>query len=416
MPSLAPSHLKIRLSALFFIQCHAQAFWYVPFSNVLRAHGLDWLIPYAFACSAVAALVSPLIGGALADEHIPAERLLGWLSLTVGVLLGLVFLAVQQRWGGGWVVVLLLLQQFAFAPIGSLLVATIMGSLRHPEREYGPIRVWGTYGWMLAGPLLSYVLHADTSTLSGFLGAAGYLALAAFTLTLPGTPPNRAAAPKRWRDLVGRDTLNLLRDSDVRTVFFTAALFSVPLAAFYPFAPLSLRDAGGDNPAAAMSLGQVTEILATYALAPLLLRWRLKWILLSGLSFGVLRYVLFAGNTKLLILSGISLHGCCYTLFFVTSQIYLERKIPLRYRSRAQALLTVMILGVGNLFGYLGSGWLRTWCSDTTGTHWTQYWTILAISTLAVLVYFALRFRGEFVAQPAEQTVAAVPVGSPAPE
>src|SRR3954468_19963640 len=93
-----PRRYRWPLCALFYLQSQAQALWYVPFSKVLRAHDLDWLTPYAFAMAAIAALVSPMLGGGLAGADLPAERLLGGLMIFVSLLLGGVFLAIQQAW------------------------------------------------------------------------------------------------------------------------------------------------------------------------------------------------------------------------------------------------------------------------------------------------------------------------------
>jgi MFS family permease len=393
MHTLAARRYRWRLCALFYLQSQAQALWYVPFSKVLRAHGLDWLIPYAFACAAIAALVSPMIGGALADEHLPAERLLGGLMVFVSLLLGLVFAAIQQHWGGGWVLFLLLLQQLAFAPTGGLIVAIIFASVRDPARDYGPIRVWATIGWMVAAPLATFLPFAESSPFFGYVGAAMYMVVAAYAFSLRATPPMSSSGPRRWRDILGHDTVELLRERDVRVVFIVAALFSMPLAAFYPFTPLFLSDSGETHSLALMSLGQVTEVIGAFILAPMLARFRLKHILAAGLLAGVARYVLYAVGVKVWVLAGISMHGFAYMLYFVAAQLYLERRIAPRFRSRAQAFLSLMMSGVGNLVGALATGWLREWCGSPGGTRWTLYWSILAGCTAAVMGYFLLRFR-----------------------
>jgi len=105
--------------------------------------------------------------------------------------------------------------------------------------------------------------------------------------------------------------------------------------------------------------------------------------------------VLYAMTVLPLVYVGISLHGFCYTLFFISAQLYLERRIDPQYRTRAQAFLTLMMLGVGNFAGSLGGGWLRDWCSSGAGTDWRLYWSILAGVALVVLGYFAVRFREE---------------------
>jgi MFS family permease len=265
--------------------------------------------------------------------------------------------------------------------------------VRDPAHEYGPIRVWATIGWMVAAPLAAFLPFADSSPFFGYVGAAMYMVVAGYAFSLRATPPMASAGPRRWRDLLGHDTLELLRERDVRVVFIVAALFSMPLAAFYPFTPLFLSDAGETHSLALMSLGQVTEVIGAFILAPLLARFRLKQILAAGLVAGVARYVLYAIGVKVWVLAGISMHGFAYMLYFVAAQLYLERRIAPRFRSRAQAFLNLMMAGVGNLVGSLFCGWLRTWCASPGGTRWTLYWSILAGCTAAVMGYFLLRFR-----------------------
>src|SRR6185436_3163635 len=116
-----------------------------------------------------------------------------------------------------------------------------------------------------------------------------------------------------------------------------------------------------------MSLGQVTEIIALFLLGGLLLRWRLKWIFVCGLGLGVVRFVFCALNVKAGLLAGVVLHGCSFTLVFVTAQIYLDQRVDANWRARAQALMALMSGGVGNLIGYLGTGWWFTACARTAG-------------------------------------------------
>src|SRR6185436_3021730 len=113
---------------------------------------------------------------------------------------------------------------------------------------------------------------------AGFSGACMWVVVAGFTFFLPpvGAPP--AAAHLTWRERFGLDALSLLKNSDHRAVFVTVALFSIPLAGFYPYAPPHMRELGLHRTSAWMSLGQVSEIIAMLCLGRLLLRWRLKWI------------------------------------------------------------------------------------------------------------------------------------------
>jgi hypothetical protein len=143
-----------------------------------------------------------------------------------------------------------------------------------------------------------------------------------------------------------------------------------------------------------MSLGQITEIIAMLGLASLFARWRLKWIFAAGLLVAVLRYCLSALNQPVWVLLGVTLHGFSFTLFFITAQIYLNERIDPAWRTRAQALMALMVSGVGNLLGYLGAGsWLRT-CTVGERTNWTGYWSGLTVVLVAVLVYFLKAYHG----------------------
>jgi nucleoside transporter len=381
------------LSTLFFIQWMGLAAWFVPLSLVLSAHGLGGIQPFAFATSAVAAFVSPLFFGAMADREMSPVRVLRWLSLATAATLALASAAIQARWNAVGVLALIQLYALCVAPTTSLSTTIVLAELRDPKRQFGPIRAMGTVGWM-AGCWLISLLGADTSTLAGFSGALIWLGLAAFTLLLPEVPPPASAQHLTLAQRLGLDALSLLKQPDHRVVFLTAALFSIPLAAFYPHMPPHLRQAGFGHPAAWMSLAQTTEVLFMFLLGALLLRWRLKWILTAGLVFGVARYVFCAVNGKAWLVAGTVLHGATYTLFFVTAQIYVNDRMDPAWRTRAQALLTFLISGVGNLVGYLGCGaWFRA-CDPPSGTQWPLFWGGLAAAVAVVLVYFLVAYHG----------------------
>lgn len=385
---------RLRLATLFFLHAQAAGMWGLAMSNVLRTHGLERIVPYTFACAAVAAMISPLILGSLADQHIPANRLLRWLAVGTSLFLGLTSLAIERGCGWKYVLALLQMQSLCAAPMWGITTTIILARLREPDREFGPIRVWGTIGFMAGGWITSFVLLADSSTRAGFTASALWLGIAAFSLTLPEVPPLGGGAVRSWRDLLGLPALALLAHRDHRVVFLTAALFSAPLAAFFPFAALHLGDVGVHKIAAAFSLGQTTEIIAMYGLSRVLARVRLKWIFLTGIGFGALRFGLFALDTKVALLGGIALHGLCYTLFFITAQLYLEKRVEPQLRARAQALLTLVTAGIGTLAGAVASDWWRTACRSGTMTHWPQFWLGLTAVVVAVFVFFAAAYRG----------------------
>jgi MFS family permease len=366
--------------------------WSVPFGNVLRAHGLESIIGYAYACSAIAAFISPLTFGAMADQRVSPVRLLRWLSVATACCLTVAFYAIEKQWGAWPVLAAMQAQAICAAPSFGLATSVVLSSLGDARREFGPIRALATLGWMLACAAVSFVLRADTSTLTGFAAAGMWLLTSAFTLALPETPPLESNEP---RDLFGLSALSLLLHKDHRVVFLTAALYNAAMAAFYPFTPIHLTEKGVTHATAAMALGQVTELICMFAIAGLLARVRLKVVFLTGIGFAVLRYAFCALDTKAWLLTGVTLHGFAFTLYFITAQIYLEQRVDPRMRTRAQALLQVMIAGFGNLVGYLGTGWWRSSCMTADATNWPRFWWGMSALAAGVFLWFALSYRGQ---------------------
>ena len=135
-------------------------------------------------------------------------------------------------------------------------------------------------------------------------------------------------------------------------------------------------------------------MVSMMVLGYLLLNWRLKWIFACGLGFGVLRFLFSALDTRFGLLIGIVLHGCSFTLVFITAQIYLDQRIEHSWRARAQALMALMNGGFGNLIGYLGTaGWFAV-CNADNKTRWAWFWIGLAAMVVAVMTYFLTAYKG----------------------
>ena len=380
------------LTLLFFIQGVAMSTWFVPLGSILDAHGMHDIKPFAFAATALAAFVSPLIFGAMADRHVAPARVLRGLAVATAVMMTLVSTAIKFHANAWLVLALIQMLTLCNAPMLSISSTIIFARLAH-SHEFAPMRVMLTFGWM-AGGVLASLLNADTSSLAGYTSAIVWLVLAAFTFFLPELEVPKSAENLSWHERLGLDALTLLKNRNTRVVFITTMLLNIPLAAFYPNAPTNLRDLGLTHTSAWMSLAQCSEVAAICSLGWLLVHWRVKWIFAFGLGFGVLRFALSAVNTKTCLLIGIGLHGASYALVYITAQIYLEQRVDTAWRARAQALLTLMTSGVGNLIGYLGTGWWFVTCTQSSLTHWPLFWGALAASVGAVMIYFLAAYRG----------------------
>jgi MFS family permease len=274
------------LVILFFIQAAAMSMWFVPLGPILDAHGMDTIKPFAFAASAVAAFVSPLMFGAMADRHVPPARVLRWLATMTAASMVMVSTVIKFHCNEWLVLALIQIFYFSYAPMFSISTALVFARLQDAKKEFGSLRAMATLGWM-AGCLLVSALNADTSSLAGYAGAAVWIIVAGFTFFLPHLEVPMSAENLTWHERLGLDALTLLKDRDTRVVFITTTLFNIPLSAFYPYAPAHLHDLGFVHTSAWMSLAQVSEIAAMFSLGWLLFNWRLKWVFACGLGFGV---------------------------------------------------------------------------------------------------------------------------------
>jgi hypothetical protein len=50
---------------------------------------------------------------------------------------------------------------------------------------------------------------------------------------------------------------------------------------------------------------------------------------------------------------------------------------------------------VGNLIGYLGTGWWFSMCAKSGGTQWPLFWGGLVAVVVIVAIYFLTMYRGK---------------------
>ena len=147
-----------------------------------------------------------------------------------------------------------------------------------------------------------------------------------------------------------------------------------------------------------MTLGQVFEIVAFLMMGFWLTRVRIRTLLIVAMACAVARYVIFAmGGIMphyLWILVGLSLHGICWTFFFETGRVFLNRRVDQRFRAQVQALVTFASMGLGSLVGTLVCGKLYDLMVVGGVGGWTGYWSVLAGMCLLILGYFSLGYQG----------------------
>jgi nucleoside transporter len=396
------SGVRIKLSTMMFLQYFIWGAWSVTLGTYL-GHTLKFSatqIGFAVGALAVGALISPFFVGMIADRFFSTERVLAVLHLTGAVLLYLASQLVQFR----FFFPALIAYALCYVPTLALTNSLSFDNLDDPARQFPAIRVLGTLGWIAAGLIVGQ-LGLEATAVPLRLAAGASVALGAFSLLLPHTPPHAAGKPLAVRDVLGLDALSLLRDRSFATFIVGSFLVCIPLQFYYGFANLYLNEIGLAAPASKQTLGQVSEVLFMLLLPWCLPRLGVKRILLIGIAAWTLRYLCFAnGNTGPLtwmLYLGIVLHGICYDFFFVTGQIYVDQRASLRIRAAAQGLLAFVTFGAGWLIGSWLAGVVVDAYRTPSGHDWHAIWLVPSGIAAGLMVAFAVLFR--------------VPAATPAP-
>jgi nucleoside transporter len=296
----------------------------------------------------------------------------------------------------------ILIYMILYMPTLALVNSISFRQMTNPTKEFPPIRVLGTLGWIVAGFAIGWLGWEQNGTLNLTFKTAAIASviLGLFSFTLPATPPVKGAGATTIGEILGLDALRLLKDRSYLVFFLASVAICIPLAFYYNFTNPFLNEVGMRGAAGKQAFGQVSELLFMALMPFFFVRLGVKKMLALGMTAWVLRYVFFAyGNTDSnywMLIMGIVLHGICYDFFFVSGQIYTDQLAGERFKSAAQGFITLATYGVGMLVGFLISGPIVDSYKTPQGLHnWTQVWLIPAAIAAVVLILFLLLFRSK---------------------
>ena len=384
---------------MMFLEFFIWGGWFVTMGTFLsqsfNATGLQ--LANAYETQSIGAIIAPFIIGLIADRYFSAQKILGFLHL-IGAFL-LYMAGSSNEFSSFYPFVLFYM--ILYMPTLALVNSVAFRQMGDPSKEFPPIRVFGTIGWIIAGLVIGFLGWESENLLAYtfYLTASASAILGIFSFTLPSTPPTADKGDYSIRKILGLDALSLLKDKNYLIFFISSILICIPLAFYYQHANQFLNELGMSRAAAVMSLGQISEALFILLLPIFLKRYGIKITLIIGMLAWAIRYVLFAygdvGEKSWMLILGVILHGICYDFFFVSGQIYTDNKAGEQFKSSAQGLITLATYGLGMLIGFRSAGYITDQYVVGEGHDWTQIWMIPSGFAILVLIFFVLTFKNE---------------------
>jgi len=399
----------ILLSIMMFLEFFIWGCWFITTNNFLGENpGLNRVRPWIYSVIPIAAVISPLFLGIVADRFFASERVLGVMTLLAGAaMLGVALVAGKDGGSGDlrWLYfAFFLLHGLCYAPTLGLTNTVAFHNLTDQEKQFPIVRVFGTFGWIVAsGWIVSKLLHADKSVMQYYLCSGACLALGIFSFFLPHTPPPAKGQKASARAILGVDALSLMKNPSFAIFIIGSFLICIPLAAYFEYGSSFVEAAWFKDPGFVMSFGQVVEVVFMIAMPVFFAFLGVKWMLMLGMLAWVVRYALFSAAAPAaiawMIVIGILLHGICYDFFFVTGFIYTDKRVGKQMRGQAQGLLVLVTQGLGMLMGVHLAHWLDKRILTGKGrdllAQYQQFWLVPCIMAAVVMIAFILFFKDD---------------------
>ena len=402
-----------------FLQYAIWGAYLTSMGSYLVKAGLAVQIGMFYAMQGVVSLFMPAVLGIVADRWIPAQRLLGLCHLAAALFMGAAgwyALGAGDGVAFGPLFALYSLSVAFYMPTialsNSVAYAVLEGAGRDTVKDFPPIRVWGTVGF-ICSMLVCDAAGFQTSSMQFVQCAVLGIVLGAYAFTLPECPVNRTGSRKSLVDALGLRAFTLFRQKKMAIFFIFSMLLGVSLQITNGFANpfiTSFRDIpeyaatfGANHANALISLSQVSETLCILLIPFFLKRFGIKRVMLMAMFAWVLRFGLFGlgnpgGGVWMFVLSMI-VYGVAFDFFNVSGSLYVNNTTDVAIRSSAQGLFMIMTNGIGAMVGTLGAQVVvnRFVYSQATPAEqvagWSHAWLFFAAYALVVALLFAVVFR-----------------------
>ena len=403
-------NIKNRLAVMSFFQFFVWGAWLITMANFwFGTKSWDGThFGLVFSTMGIASLFMPTLTGIIADRWMNTEKLYGILHILYAAVL---FSLPQVATPTNFIYVMLLAMCFYMPTIAlsnSISFSALKLNNKDVIKDYPPIRVWGTIGFIVAMWITNLTGNKATAYQFYIAGIAA-LIVGIYAFTLPKCKPQRLTKENAsLMETLGLESFTLFANYKMALFF----IFSMFLGG-----ALQLTNAYGDvfldefknvpeyadsfvvrYSTIIMSISQISETLFILAIPFFLKRFGIKQVMLISMLAWVLRFGLFAfGNPTdgvwMIIMSCI-VYGMAFDFFNISGSLFVETNTDSKNRSSAQGLFMMMTNGVGAILGSFTSGWAIDQFFTQDGVRdWHSIWLSFAGYALVIAIAFAIMFK-----------------------
>lgn len=398
--------IKNRLVILNFLQFFVWGSWLISLGGymIVTLKFTGGQVGSIYATMGLASLFMPTLLGIVADRWINAERVLGMCHI-VGA--GMLFWAstVSDPSVLYWI---MLFNSMAYMPTIALNNSVSYIVLEQKGfkvvKDFPPIRVWGTIGFILAMWFID-LSGWTVSPIQLVFSSVSSLILGIYAFTMPACPPSKVKNGASALSSLGLDALVLFKKRRMIVFFVFAMLLGAALQITNTFGQPFLHDFAHlypdsfavTHPGILMSVSQISETLFILTIPFFLYKFGIKKVMLLSIIAWVFRFGLFAvgnpGNGLVLLILSMIIYGMAFDFFNISGSLFVEKEAEINIRASAQGLFMLMTNGFGAFIGGVLSGRVVDYFTVDGVKNWPYIWLSFAAYALVLGILFPIFFK-----------------------
>jgi NHS family xanthosine MFS transporter len=400
--------IKTRLILMNFLQFFIWGSWLISLGGYMFStlHATGSQIGAAYGTMGIASLFMPALLGIVSDRWVNAERVLGACHITGAILL---FWAsqVNDPQMMYWVI---FFNSMAFMPTIALNNTVSYIVLENKGfnivKDFPPIRVWGTIGFILAMWLVD-LFGWTKSPIQFLVASAASLLMGIYCFSMPECKPAKSTKNASLFSSLGLDAFVLFRQRKMSIFFLFAMLLGAALQITNAFGEPFLHDFESipeytnsfavQHPSVLISISQISETLFILTIPFFLQRFGIKKVMIISIFAWVLRFGLFGignpGSGLFLLILSMIVYGMAFDFFNISGSLFVEKEADLNIRASAQGLFMLMTNGIGAYLGGMFSGWVVDFFTVNGIKDWQSIWFTFAGYALILGIIFPFVFK-----------------------